>query len=69
MMITGCHSSSSSSGFYVEGLQEYTVADAKEVLSLINMGLDRRAMAPTTMNNTSSRWHEEESCWHCGGKC
>jgi len=48
---------SPAAGFYVEGLTEYTVSNVKETLSLINMGLGRRAIAPTLINATSSRSH------------
>lgn len=41
----------------MEGLQEYIVRDAREAMTLVNMGLARRAMAPTALNGTSSRSH------------
>jgi kinesin family protein 5 len=44
-------------GFYVEGLQEFTVRSYGEAEALINLGLENRAIAPTLMNATSSRSH------------
>ena len=44
-------------GFYVEGLQKYTVTNVEETVELINYGLRNRVMAPTLMNTTSSRSH------------
>ncbi|GMH65122.1 hypothetical protein TrST_g3437 [Triparma strigata] len=44
-------------GFYVKNLCEYKVTAYMEAQSLINMGLENRAMAPTLMNITSSRSH------------
>lgn len=41
----------------MEGLQEYIVRDGHEAMTLVNMGLARRAMAPTALNGTSSRSH------------
>lgn len=43
-------------GFYVEGLQEYVVRSYTEAEALVNMGLENRAIAPTLMNATSSRY-------------
>lgn len=43
-------------GFYVEGLQEYVVRNYAEAEALINLGLENRAIAPTLMNATSSRY-------------
>ncbi len=44
-------------GFYVEGLQEFSVRSYGEAEALINLGLENRAIAPTLMNATSSRSH------------
>lgn len=44
-------------GFYVEGLQEYAVQSYSEAEALINLGLENRAIAPTLMNTTSSRFY------------
>ena len=44
-------------GFYVKNLCEYKVTTYSEAESLINLGLENRAMAPTLMNTTSSRSH------------
>lgn len=44
-------------GFYVEGLQEYTIRNYGEAEALLNVGLEYRAIAPTLMNSTSSRSH------------
>ena len=43
-------------GFYVEGLQEYAVRSYNEAEALVNLGLENRAIAPTLMNATSSRY-------------
>ena len=40
-----------------QGLCEYKVTTYSEAESLINLGLENRAMAPTLMNTTSSRSH------------
>ena len=44
-------------GFYVEGLQEYSVRNYGEAEALLNLGLESRAIASTLMNVTSSRSH------------
>lgn len=44
-------------GFYVDGLQEFAVNSFEEAVTLINLGLNNRALAPTLMNMTSSRSH------------
>jgi len=44
-------------GFYVEGLQEFSVSSYAEAEALLNLGLENRAIAPTLMNSTSSRSH------------
>lgn len=44
-------------GFYVDGLKEYIVQNYSQAEALVNLGLENRAIAPTLMNNTSSRSH------------
>lgn len=44
-------------GFYVEGLQVFTVRSYSEAEILLNLGLENRATASTLMNATSSRSH------------
>ncbi len=44
-------------GFYVDGLQEFIVRSYSEAETLVNLGLENRAIAPTLMNSTSSRSH------------
>ncbi|KAK2957404.1 putative Kinesin heavy chain [Blattamonas nauphoetae] len=42
---------------WMEGQNEVEVESEQEAFDVINMGLSRRAMAPTMMNSTSSRSH------------
>mmetsp|Transcript_384 Transcript_384/g.449 ORF Transcript_384/g.449 Transcript_384/m.449 type:complete len:794 (+) Transcript_384:369-2750(+) len=45
------------SGFYVQGLRSFQVKSFKEAMTLLNLGLENRNMACTTMNTSSSRSH------------
>jgi len=44
-------------GFFVDGLSMVSVNSIQEALSVINMGLESREMATTSMNDASSRSH------------
>jgi hypothetical protein len=44
-------------GFYVEGLQQFTVRNFEEAIALLNWGLENRVIGCTRMNATSSRSH------------
>ncbi len=44
-------------GFYVQGLRSFPVRNFAEAAALINLGLENRQMACTSMNTSSSRSH------------
>ena len=44
-------------GFYVQGLRSFPVRSFAEAAALINLGLENRQMACTSMNTSSSRSH------------